>query len=87
MCFACIHVYMIMSVLGLTGSCELPCGCWESNPGPQEEQPVLLTTELSLQATHSDSSAINVSKQHLRGDRFESKGSHLFHPSLYLQSL
>jgi hypothetical protein len=26
-----------------------PCGCWELNSGPLEEQPVLLTTEPSLQ--------------------------------------
>ena len=29
--------------------CEPPCGCWELNSGPLEEQPVLLTTEPSLQ--------------------------------------
>jgi hypothetical protein len=29
--------------------CEPPCGCWELNPGPLEEQPVLLTPEPSLQ--------------------------------------
>ena len=29
-------------------SCEIPCGCWELNPGLLEEQPVLLTFELSL---------------------------------------
>ncbi|ERE77129.1 putative protein RIC1 like protein [Cricetulus griseus] len=29
---------------GITNSCELYCGCWELNPGPLEEQPVLLTT-------------------------------------------
>lgn len=30
--------------------CELPVirSCWESNPGPLEEQPVCLTTEPSL---------------------------------------
>jgi hypothetical protein len=28
--------------------CELPCGCWELNSGPLEEQPMLLTTEPSL---------------------------------------
>ena len=33
---------------GDTNSCELPCGCWESNPGPLEEQPVFLTVEPSL---------------------------------------
>ena len=26
---------------GVTDSCEPPCVCWKSNPGPQEEQPVL----------------------------------------------
>ena len=33
---------------GVTDSCELSCECWELNPGPPEEQPVLLTIELSL---------------------------------------
>ena len=28
--------------------CEPPCGCWELNLGPLEEQQVLLTTEPSL---------------------------------------
>lgn len=32
-----------------TDSCELPCGCWELNPGPLEEQPGLLRAEPSLQ--------------------------------------
>ena len=26
---------------GVTDSCELPCGCWESNLGPLQEQQVL----------------------------------------------
>lgn len=26
-----------------------PCGCWEVNPGPLEQQQVLLTSRLSLQ--------------------------------------
>jgi hypothetical protein len=30
--------------------CQLPCGCWDSDAGPLEEQPVLLTTEPSLQS-------------------------------------
>jgi hypothetical protein len=30
---------------GVTGGCELPCECWEMNPGPLEEQPVLLVIE------------------------------------------
>ncbi|GAB1299023.1 Bifunctional epoxide hydrolase 2 [Apodemus speciosus] len=33
----------------ITGGCEPPCGCWELDSGPLEEQPVLLTTEPSLQ--------------------------------------
>jgi hypothetical protein len=32
-----------------TDGCEQPCGCWELNSGPLEEQSVLLTTEPSLQ--------------------------------------
>ena len=31
---------------GVTDGCELPCGCWELNPGPLEK---LLTAEPSLQ--------------------------------------
>ena len=34
---------------GVTNGCELPCGCRELNPGPLEEQQVLLTDEPSLQ--------------------------------------
>ena len=33
----------------LTDSCELPCGCWELNPGSVEEHSVLLSFEPSLQ--------------------------------------
>ena len=35
--------------------CELPYGCWELNPGPLEEQSVLLITEPSLQPQISKS--------------------------------
>ena len=34
---------------GLIDYCEPPCGCWELNTGPLEEQVVLLITELFLQ--------------------------------------
>jgi len=34
---------------GVTDRCELPCGCWELNLGPLEEQLVFLTPEPSLQ--------------------------------------
>jgi hypothetical protein len=34
----------------ITDGCEPPCGCWDLNSVPPEEQSVLLTTEPSLQA-------------------------------------
>ena len=33
--------------IGVTASCELPCGRWELNPSPLQEQPLLLPTEPS----------------------------------------
>jgi hypothetical protein len=49
----CLHVCLCEGVRSLgtrvTDSCELPCGCWEFNPGPLEEQSVVLTAEPSLQ--------------------------------------
>ena len=36
---------------GVIDSCEPLCGCWESNLGLLEDQPVLLTTKPSLQPT------------------------------------
>lgn len=32
-----------------TDDCEPPCGFWEQNPGPLQEQQVLLNAEPSLQ--------------------------------------
>ena len=37
----------------ITDGCEPPCGCWEMNSGPLEEQAMLLTTEPSFQPFHS----------------------------------
>ena len=37
----------------ITDGCEPPCGCWELNSGPLEEQAVLLTSEPSLQPPFS----------------------------------
>ena len=34
----------------VTGGCKSPYGCWESNPGPFEEQLVLLIPEPLLRA-------------------------------------
>jgi hypothetical protein len=33
----------------ITDGCEAPCGCWELNSEPLEEQTVLLTAEPSFQ--------------------------------------
>ena len=33
----------------IADGCEPPCGCWELNPGPLEEQSLLLTSEPFLQ--------------------------------------
>jgi hypothetical protein len=33
----------------ITDGCKPPCGCWELNSGPLEEQSVLLTAEPSHQ--------------------------------------
>ena len=46
------YVYNILQARGrhlITDGCEPPCGCWELNSGPLEEQAMLLTTEPSLQ--------------------------------------
>lgn len=63
MCFPHVYMYVCyihatpvgakedISLLG-TGvpvGCEPPCRCWEVNPGPLEEHPVLLTSKPSLQ--------------------------------------
>jgi hypothetical protein len=37
---------------GIRDGCEPPCRCWESNLGPLEEQPVLLTPEPLLKPHH-----------------------------------
>ena len=49
--FACTYICVRVSDPHRTevaGRYELSCGCWELNPGILEEQPVVLTTELSL---------------------------------------
>ena len=39
--FVCLFVCLFL----ITGGCEPPCGCWDLNSWPPEEQSVLLTTE------------------------------------------
>lgn len=34
--------------IGVINGCETTCGGWDSNPGPLEEQPILLIAEPSL---------------------------------------
>ena len=51
-CFILMHFCVSVSYfpeIGVTDGCELPCGCWELNLSPLEEQPVLLTTKSPLQ--------------------------------------
>lgn len=49
-CSACMCVRMrVWDPPELIDSCERPCGCWESNLGPLEEQQLLLTAKPSLQ--------------------------------------
>jgi hypothetical protein len=38
----------------ITDGCEPPCGCWDLNSEPLEEQSVLLTAEPSLQSQYND---------------------------------
>ena len=53
MCIGVLPIYVCEGArspgTGAMDSCERPCGCWESNLGPLEEQPVLLTVEPSPQ--------------------------------------
>ena len=59
--FMCIGVKVFGT--GVTDSCELPCGCWELNPGPLEEQSVLLTAEPSFQPQASSSLMTHISSE------------------------
>jgi hypothetical protein len=43
------HQKTASDLIVATMVCEPPCGCWELNSGPLEEQLVLLTTKPSLQ--------------------------------------
>ena len=46
---SCLQTHQKRASDPITDGCEPPCGCWELNAGPLEEQSVLLTTEPSLQ--------------------------------------
>jgi len=49
----CFQTHQTRASDPITDGCEPPCGCWELNSGPLEEQSVLLTAEPSLQPTYS----------------------------------
>jgi hypothetical protein len=46
---ACIYAWQKRASGPIRVGCEPPCSCWELNSGSLEEQPVLLTSEPSLQ--------------------------------------
>jgi hypothetical protein len=46
---SCLQTHQKRASDPITDGCEPPCGCWDLNSGPSEEQSVLLTTEPSLQ--------------------------------------
>jgi hypothetical protein len=45
----CLQTHQKRASDPITDGCEPPCGCWELNSGPLEEQSVLLTAEPSDQ--------------------------------------
>ena len=47
--FACTPSYQKRASEPSIDGCEPPCGCWELNSGPLENQLVFLTAEISLQ--------------------------------------
>jgi hypothetical protein len=46
---SCLQTYQKRASGLITGDCEPPCGCWDLNSEPSEEQSVLLAVEPSLQ--------------------------------------
>ena len=46
---SCLQTHQKRASDPITDGCEPPCGCWELNLHPLEDQSVLLTTEPSLQ--------------------------------------
>ena len=45
----CLQTHLKRASDPIRDGCQLPCGCWDLNSGPLEEQSVLLTTEPRLQ--------------------------------------
>jgi hypothetical protein len=47
--YSCLQIHQKRASDLIMGGCEPPCGCWDLNSGPSEEQSALLTPEPSLQ--------------------------------------
>ena len=47
--YSCLRTHQKSALDLITDGCEPPCGCWELNSGLLEEEPLLLTSEPSLQ--------------------------------------
>ena len=45
----CLHIHQKRASDLIMDGCEPPCGCWDLNSGPSEEQSMLLTAEPFLQ--------------------------------------
>jgi len=61
---SCLQTHQKRASDSIMDGCEPPCGCWELNSGPLEEQSVLLTTEPSLRPSYSISAS---SSAHIPG--------------------
>jgi hypothetical protein len=49
---SCLQIFQKRASDLITDGCEPPCGCWDLNSGPSEEQSVLLTSEPSFQPSN-----------------------------------
>jgi hypothetical protein len=57
---SCLQTHEKRSSDLITDGCEPPCGCWDLNSGPSEEQSVLLTAESSPQPFSSHASPLEM---------------------------
>jgi hypothetical protein len=58
---SCLHTHQKRASDSITDGCEPPCGCWELNSGPLEEQPLFLGAESSLLSSSSSSPSFSSS--------------------------
>jgi len=67
-----LHTHQKRASDPITDGCEPPCGCWELNSGPLEEQRVILTSEPSLQPIWTEAVSSVVSHQYHSGSPWDS---------------